>query len=58
MAREPFWMPVYCRFVHRPTRYPMPTWAHWRYAYCNTCGRYRWVVADRVRNVLLGRSIL
>lgn len=58
MPHEAFWMPVYCRLIHRPARYPLPTFAHWRYAYCDTCRCYRWVVKDRIVNILLGRSIV
>ena len=56
MARELFWMPVYCRLVHRPKRYPVPTWVHWRYAFCDKCMCYRWVVVDWLLNIILGRG--
>lgn len=56
MPHEPFWMPVYCRLAHRPVRYPLPTFVHWRYAYCEVCRRYRWVVKDRIINVIMGKG--
>lgn len=58
MAREWFWMPIYCRVIHRPVRYLLPSWGHWRYAFCQKCMRYRWVIKDRIINTIMGRSIV